>query len=52
MEITFIDGEVVIGTTLAYRPDGPGFFLHPADALSNNMRIFIVTGSVRHTRFI
>jgi hypothetical protein len=52
MEITFIDGEVVIGTTLAYRPDGPGFFLHPADALSNNTRIFIVTGSVRHTRFI
>jgi hypothetical protein len=52
MEITFIDGEVVIGTTLAYRPDGPGFFLHPADALSNNMRIFIVTASVRHTRFI
>jgi hypothetical protein len=52
MEITFVDGEVVVGSTLTYRPDGPGFFLHPADALSNNTRIFVVTGSVRHTRFI
>jgi hypothetical protein len=52
MEITFVDGEVVVGSTLGYRPDGPGFFLHPADTLSNNMRIFVVTGSVRHARFI
>jgi PilZ domain len=52
MEITFLDGEVIVGSTLGYRTDGPGFFLHPADPRSNNLRIFIVTGSVRHTRFL
>jgi PilZ domain len=52
MEITFLDGEVVLGSTLTYRPEGPGFFLHPADARSNNTRIFVVSDSVRHARFI
>jgi PilZ domain len=52
MEVTFLDGEVLVGSTLTYRPEGKGFFLHPADAGSNNTRIFVVTNSVRHARFI
>jgi uncharacterized protein DUF6982 len=52
IELTFLDGEVIIGSTLSYRPEGTGFFLCPADPRSNNVRIFVVCGSVRHARFI
>jgi hypothetical protein len=52
MEVTFLDGEVILGSTLNYRQDGSGFFLCPADSGSNNVRIFVVSGSVRHARFI
>jgi hypothetical protein len=52
MEVTFLDGEVIFGSTLNYRPEGSGFFLCPADSGSNNVRIFVVSGSVRHARFI
>jgi hypothetical protein len=52
IEITFLDGEVIVGSTLNYRPEGSGFFLCPADSRSNNVRIFVVTSSVRHARFI
>jgi hypothetical protein len=52
MEVTFLDGEVVVGSTLNYRPEGSGFFLCPADSRSNNVRIFVVGGSVRHARFL
>jgi hypothetical protein len=52
IEVTFLDGEVIVGSTLSYRPEGTGFFLCPADPRSNNARIFVVCGSVRHARFI
>jgi hypothetical protein len=52
MEVTFLDGETMIGSTLSYRPEGSGFFLCPADPRSNNLRIFVVCSSVRHARFI
>ena len=42
VEVTFADGEVIVGTTLNYRPDGQGFFLSPADPAANNTRIFVV----------
>ena len=52
IEVAFEDGEVLIGTTLAYRSDGTGFFVHPADPKSNNMRIFVAPGATRHVRFL
>jgi hypothetical protein len=52
VEITFLDGEVIVGSTLNYRPEGSGFFLCPADPRSNNVRIFVVGASVQHARFI
>ena len=52
VEVTFEDGEVLLGTTLAYRNDGSGFFVHPADAGSNNMRVFVSPGSTRNIRFV
>ena len=51
IEVTLIDDEVIIGRTLSYRPDGQGFFVFPADPLANNIRVFVVSGSVRQVRF-
>ena len=50
--ITFLDDEQLVGATLNYRPDGDGFFVIPADAKSNNLRVFVVARAVRHVRFI
>jgi hypothetical protein len=52
LEITFLDSEVMVGSTMSYQASGSGFFLLPADPRSNNLRAFIVNGSTRHVRFI
>ena len=52
LEVTFLDNEVVLGTTLNYRPDGQGFFLIPVDTGGNNSRIFVVASAVRRVRFL
>ena len=52
VEVTFRDGEVMIGSTLSYKPDGRGFFLQPANSQTNNIRIYVVTSAVRHMRFL
>jgi uncharacterized protein DUF6982 len=51
IDVTFADGEVLSGVTLNYTPDGPGFFMFSSDPASNNTRIFVATGAVRHVRF-
>ena len=51
IEVTFVDREVIMGSTLNDQSDGDGFFVLPADARSNNIRGFVVSGSVRHVRF-
>jgi hypothetical protein len=50
IEVTFLDGEVLLGTTLSYRPDGHGFFMTPADPKANNERVFVIPSAVRHFR--
>jgi hypothetical protein len=52
IEVTFRDGEVLLGSTLNYRPDGQGFFVQPADARSNNLRVFVTHAVIRHLRFV
>ena len=52
VEVTFMDGEVLVGTTLGYDPSRPGFFLFPADPKSNNIRVFAVSNSVKKVRFM
>jgi hypothetical protein len=52
VEVAFEDGEILLGTTLSYRSDGSGFFVQPADAGSNNMRVFVLPGATRHVRFV
>jgi hypothetical protein len=50
LEVTFVDGEVLVGSTTGYDPQRLGFFLFPVDDESNNLRIFIVSAAVRRVR--
>lgn len=52
VEVTFSDGEVVLGTTLSYKSDTQGFFVSPADPGANNTRIFVVAAALRRVRFL
>jgi hypothetical protein len=52
VEVTFLDGEVLVGTTLGYDPKRPGFFIHPLDPKSNNIRVFVSSLAVRSVRFL
>ena len=50
--VTFNDGETLLGSTLGYRGDGNGFFVHPADPRSNNLRVFVAPGATQQVRFL
>jgi hypothetical protein len=52
IEVTFSDGEKIVGTTQAYNPKSKGFFVYPADAKSNSLRIFVVNWNVRDVKFL
>ena len=52
LEVTFKDGEKVIGTTEAWSPQKLGFFLFPADAMTNNLRIFVVNRNAAQVRLL
>jgi hypothetical protein len=52
IEVTFIDGEKLVGRTEGYNPQRLGFFVFPADPKSNNIRIFVVTRNTRQVRLI
>lgn len=51
IEVTRLDDEVLVGTTLNYRTDSTGFFMFPADPRANNLRVFVVSSAVRQVRF-
>jgi len=50
VEVTFADGETLVGYTVSYDPQRPGFVLFPADPDSNNLSAFVVFSSVRLIR--
>lgn len=52
VQITFADGEVLVGTTLGYDPKRQGFFLFPADSEGNNMRIYAVSKAIRKFHYL
>jgi hypothetical protein len=52
MEVTFTDGEVMVGSTLGYDTKRSGFFLFPADPESNNIRVFAVSSAVAKVRHL
>jgi hypothetical protein len=39
--VVFKDGEVLVGTTQGYDRSRPGFFVVPADAESNDERVYV-----------
>jgi hypothetical protein len=47
VEVDFPDGETIAGSTEGYNPKKPGFFLFPANPLSNNIRIFVLNKNVK-----
>jgi hypothetical protein len=49
--VTFADGETLVGTTLNYSAASRGFFLHPVDDRSNNIRVFVAKAFVKKVRF-
>jgi len=52
IEVTFTDGEKILGRTEGFSPQKLGFFVFPADLKSNNIRIFVVTGNTRQVRLV
>ncbi len=50
IEVTFSDGEVLVGSSLGYGPNRPGFFVVPADPGCNNIRVFVVTAAIEKVR--
>jgi hypothetical protein len=47
LKITFVDGEVMYGTTNGYQPDRQGFFVMPADKDSNNERVYVIQAATK-----
>ncbi len=45
LAVRFKDGELLCGYSLSYSPERDGFFMFPADPGSNNIRIYVITGS-------
>ena len=52
VEVTFNDGEVLVGSTLGYDANRPGFFFFPADSKSNNLRVYAISKAVQIVRYI
>lgn len=52
VEVTFRDGEVLMGTTLGFSGPEQPFFVHPADADSNNLRVFVTPAAIDRVRFV
>ena len=52
VEVTFEDGEVIVGFTSGYSPNRQGWFVLPADKQSNNLRIFVLNAAVQTVRML
>jgi len=52
IEVTFSDGEKLIGASVAYNPRNLGFFMQPADPTGNNERIFVVNRNVKQAKVL
>lgn len=50
VEVTFADGQVLVGITTGYDPWRPGFFFIPPDPHSNTLRVFAVSAAVSDVR--
>lgn len=50
--VQFTDGETLVGTTRGYDPNRHGFFIVPADRMSNNERCFVVKNATQEISYI
>jgi len=50
LEVTFGDGEVVVGSGMGINLKRQGFFISPPDPKSNNLRVFVVCSAVKRIR--
>jgi hypothetical protein len=50
LEVTFADGEVMVGSSMGFDPIREGFFLSPVDPMSNNIRVFVIISAVKRIR--
>jgi hypothetical protein len=47
VRVTFLDGELLVGRSIGYRPENRGFYVKPADPDSNNEMVYVPQTSVR-----
>lgn len=47
LEVTFEDGEILVGSSMGFDPKRSGFFISPADPMSNNLRIFAISSRLK-----
>jgi hypothetical protein len=52
IQVTFRDGEILVGTTQGFQPNRPGFFVVPADSESNIERCFVLSGATKEAKFV
>lgn len=52
ISVRFRDGEEIVGLTQGYKPGRAGFFMVPADPLSNNERIYVVCSAAVDIKFV
>ena len=50
LEVTFEDGEVMVGSCMGIDLKRQGFFISPPDPKSNNLRVFVVCSAVKGIR--
>lgn len=48
--VLFEDGELMCGYSLGYNREREGFFLHPADTGSNNIRAYVFAAATREVK--
>ena len=47
VKITFIDGEILLGTTHGYSAERNGFFVAPLEDETNNLRVFVISDAIK-----
>ena len=52
IQITFADGEKLIGSSVAYNPRNLGFFMQPPNSADNNERIFVINQNVKQVKVL
>lgn len=50
LEVTFEDGEVMVGSSMGFDLRRQGFFITPADPNNNNLRVFVVCSALKRIR--